>query len=102
MHRLTSFGQGLYADGLHLQPPSCAWQIRRSRARIPPVFASSRRNSRMKHLSAVSLCLLVLALPGLSKSAPKKSTPPAPDKAFLQKIWDGWSTLNPANVSKFY
>jgi len=56
----------------------------------------------MKRLSAVSLCLLVLALPGLTKSAPKKSTPPAPDKAYLQKIWDGWSTLNPANVSKFY
>src|SRR5436305_9214665 len=26
----------------------------------------------------------------------------APDKAHLQKIWDGWSTLNPANVAQFY
>lgn len=56
----------------------------------------------MKRLSAVLLCVLVLALPGLSKSAPKKSTTAAPDKAYLQKIWDGWSTLNPANVAKFY
>ena len=27
---------------------------------------------------------------------------PAPDKAYLQKIWDGWSTLDPANVAKYY
>ena len=26
----------------------------------------------------------------------------APDKAYLQKIWDGWSTLNAANTAKFY
>ena len=28
--------------------------------------------------------------------------PPAPDKSYLQSIWDGWSTLNTANVEKFY
>ena len=32
----------------------------------------------------------------------KKSAGPAPDKAYLQKIWDGWSTLDPANVAKYY
>jgi hypothetical protein len=38
----------------------------------------------MKHLSAVLLCLLVLTLSGLAKSAPKKSAiPAAPDKAYL-------------------
>lgn len=26
----------------------------------------------------------------------------APDKAHLQKIWDGWATLEPANVAQFY
>ena len=25
-----------------------------------------------------------------------------PDKAYLQKIWDGWSTLDTANVAEFY
>ncbi len=25
-----------------------------------------------------------------------------PDKAALQKIWDGWSTMNPANVDQYY
>ena len=26
----------------------------------------------------------------------------APDKAYLQKIWDGWATLDTANVAPFY
>jgi len=25
-----------------------------------------------------------------------------PDTAYLQKIWNGWSTLNPDNVAQFY
>ena len=57
----------------------------------------------MKRLPAILLCLLALTVSGAGKSAPKRSTaPPAPDKAYLQKIWDGWSTLDPANVAKFY
>jgi len=59
----------------------------------------------MKRLLAVSLCLLALTLSGFAqakKSPMKKPAGPAPDKAYLQKIWDGWSTLDPANVAKFY
>jgi len=59
----------------------------------------------MNRLSTIVLCLLALALSGTaqpSKPAPKKATPPVPDKAYLQKIWDGWSTLDPANVAKYY
>jgi ketosteroid isomerase-like protein len=26
----------------------------------------------------------------------------APDKAHLQKIWEGWATLDPSNVAQFY
>ena len=26
----------------------------------------------------------------------------APDKTYLQKIWDGWSTLDPSNVAEYY
>jgi len=26
----------------------------------------------------------------------------APDKAYLQKIWDGWATLDTANVAQYY
>jgi len=60
----------------------------------------------MKRLFTVSLCLLVLTLSSIAqppKPASKKSAAgPAPDKAYMQKIWDGWSTLDPANVAKYY
>jgi ketosteroid isomerase-like protein len=59
----------------------------------------------MKRLLTVSFCLLALTLFSLAqppKAAAKKSAPPAPDKAYLQKIWDGWSTLDPANVAQYY
>ena len=56
----------------------------------------------MKRLSAVLLCLFAISVATLAKPAPKKSAPPAPDKAYLPKIWDGRSTLDPANVAKYY
>jgi ketosteroid isomerase-like protein len=60
----------------------------------------------MKRLPAVLLSLLALTLSGIAQppkpAANKSAAPPAPDKAYLQKIWDGWSTLDPANVAKFY
>jgi ketosteroid isomerase-like protein len=60
----------------------------------------------MKRLLPVSLCLLALTLSGLAQvrkpSMKKSSAGAAPDKAIMQKIWDGWSTLDPANVAKFY
>ena len=57
-----------------------------------------------KHLLAVFLCLFALILSGAAqtKSPVKKPAGPAPDKAYLQKVWDGWSTMDPANVAKFY
>jgi ketosteroid isomerase-like protein len=60
----------------------------------------------MKRLSIVLLCLLALTVSSVaqtSKAAAKKSAAPAAlDKAYLQKIWDAWSTLDPANAAKFY
>ena len=60
----------------------------------------------MKRLAAVSLCLIALSLSSLAKppkpGAKKPSAIPAPDRAYMQKVWDGWSTLDPANVAKFY
>lgn len=60
----------------------------------------------LKRLFTVSLCALALTLTGSAqtkKSATKKPTAgPAPDKALMQKIWDGWSTLDPANVAQYY
>jgi ketosteroid isomerase-like protein len=63
-------------------------------------------NQIFKRLFTVSLCVLVLSLGAVAqtKKSPMKKSPagPAPDKAFMQKLWDGWSTLDPANVAKFY
>jgi len=60
----------------------------------------------LKRTLPVSLCLLALTLSGLAqtkKSTMKKSSAgPVPDKAHLQKIWDGWSTLDPSNTAPFY
>jgi ketosteroid isomerase-like protein len=59
----------------------------------------------MKRFLPVSLCLLALTLcvfSQMKKSPTRKSAGPVPDKAYLQKIWDGWSTLNPDNVAKYY
>jgi ketosteroid isomerase-like protein len=60
----------------------------------------------MKRLPAVLLYLLALTLSAIAQppkpAAKKSAAPPPPDRAYLQKIWDGWSTLDPANVAKFY
>jgi len=60
----------------------------------------------LKRILTFSVCLLVLALSGSAqtkKSAAKKTPAgPAPDAALMQKIWDGWQTLDPANVAKYY
>ncbi len=60
----------------------------------------------MNRILAISLCVLTLTLSSFAappKTASKKSAAgPAPDSAYMQKIWDGWATLDTANVAKFY
>lgn len=59
-----------------------------------------------KHIFTVAICLLTLS--GLAQMKQSERTKkqvaaiPALDKAYLQRIWDGWSTLDTANVAKFY
>jgi ketosteroid isomerase-like protein len=58
-----------------------------------------------KGFPAVLICVLALGISALA--APKKTTAkagvgPLPDRAYLQKIWDGWSTLDPSRVAEFY
>jgi ketosteroid isomerase-like protein len=59
-----------------------------------------------KALVVFVTCLFAVSLLSFAKSskpASKKSPAgPVPDKALMQKIWDGWSTLDPANTAKFY
>lgn len=60
----------------------------------------------LKRFLTVSLCLFVITLSAAAQAKKpavnKASAGPAPDKAYLQKIWDGWATLDPANTAKFY
>ena len=58
-----------------------------------------------KRLAAVFLFLFALICAGgaqTKKPPATKAAGPAPDRAYLQKVWDGWSTLDPTNVEKFY
>ncbi len=60
----------------------------------------------MKRYFVVLFCLFVLVLSGSAQSkrsgTKKAFAGPAPDNAYLQKIWDGWATLDPSNTAKFY
>lgn len=57
----------------------------------------------MRRTIGVVVLFVVALTVGLTGSAEvKKPVGPAPDKAYLQKIWDAWSTLDPANAAKFY
>ena len=56
-----------------------------------------------KRLAVLVVLLLSCAALSQSKqSAGKKAGSQPPDKAYMQKIWDGWSTLDPANVTQYY
>lgn len=57
-----------------------------------------------KRLSILFICLLACSGFAQTKKSTMTQAPagPVPDKAYLQKIWDGWSTLDPANTAPFY
>jgi ketosteroid isomerase-like protein len=46
-------------------------------------------------------CVFALLLSAAAQSK-KSAAPAAPDKACLQKVWDGWGTLNTDNVAQYY
>lgn len=57
----------------------------------------------IKRSLTLLLCILALALSTFAqKGSTKTSSGPVPDKAHMQKIWDAWSTLDPANAAQFY
>jgi len=60
----------------------------------------------LRLLLTVSICLLALALsaPAQTRKSGTKKAPAGavPDAALMQKIWDGWATLDPANVAQYY
>ena len=61
----------------------------------------------MKRMNLVMCLVIGSTLCGFTQTksaAMKKSmhAVAAPDRAYLQKIWDGWATLNPDNVAQYY
>jgi ketosteroid isomerase-like protein len=51
----------------------------------------------------LTLLMLLSVWAQLTFAVPKKPTSAAPpDKAYMQKIWTGWATLDPSNVAQFY
>ena len=59
---------------------------------------------KQRHVSIVLVALMLFAslVFGQDKKAAAKAAAGSPDKALLQKIWDAWSTLDPANAAQFY
>lgn len=57
-----------------------------------------------KRVLTVLLCVLALSFSSFaaSKSKKKAAASGAPDKAYLQKILDGWSAMNVANMTQYY
>lgn len=70
---------------------------------MPPAF---RKDTILHRFLTTALCLLAITVSASAQikkpAARKSSAVPAPDKAYLQKIWDGWATLDPANTATFY
>ena len=60
----------------------------------------------LKRFISLALCLFMITVSAAAQAkkpaAKKASAGPAPDKAYLQSIWNGWATLDPANTAKFY
>ncbi len=56
------------------------------------------------HLSALLVFVLLPTLVAAARKSTKRKTAtgPAPDKAYLQKIWDGWELLDPSRQAAFY
>ena len=55
-----------------------------------------------KYSSLSALCCLILVTTSVSRAQATTAKSPIPDAAYLQKIWDGWATLNAANQTPFY
>ncbi len=57
---------------------------------------------RVLTLSTVILAITLVSLATTKKATSKAAAGPVPDKAYLQKYWDSWSTLNTANTASYY
>jgi ketosteroid isomerase-like protein len=67
-------------------------------------FAESGGTLMRKRLLIILVSILALSLAAFAASKHKKKAPAptAPDKKYLQKLMDGWSAGNPANMAQYY
>lgn len=66
-------------------------------------FRMIRREAHMRKYSSVTvLCFLILVTTFSSRGQRTSAASPIPDTVYLQKIWDGWATLDAANQTQFY
>ena len=61
----------------------------------------------MRHIRVFAVLASLLALSLVTRAQEKPTHKKTAgggnvDKAYLQKIWDGWATLNPDNTAQFY
>lgn len=56
----------------------------------------------MKNQKSLMVGLVACIALTLAAGTAAQKAAGAPDKAYMQRIWDGWSTLNPDNVAQFY
>jgi ketosteroid isomerase-like protein len=56
-----------------------------------------------KHALVAGLAFaFTIAAVAAAKKSDAKTSGPAPDRALLQKLLDGWNTMDPANVAQYY
>jgi ketosteroid isomerase-like protein len=55
----------------------------------------------LKRFSTALLCIITLSLACVAQSK-KSSDAGIPDKAYLQKVWDAWATLDPAKEAPLH
>jgi len=56
----------------------------------------------MKKQMAVLILVVGVTIGGVAQKAAKTAAGGAVDKAYLQKIWDGWAALDPAGQKQYY
>jgi len=56
----------------------------------------------IRQMAMLLLLVVGLAISGMAQKTAKTATGGAVDKAYLQKIWDGWATLDAAGQKQYY
>src|ERR1700751_1352879 len=79
-----------------------AWPAGLFYATMRRLFHGGSTMPQKRFLTVVTVLLMFVVA---SVAQPKKSAAKSsggPDKAYLQKIWDGWATLDPSNQGQYY